>query len=284
MNSNPQIYFHVGLGKTASTFLQSNVFPKLRDIYYLPTNKYHRYRQLLPKKNDQKILVSREFDVQLEYEIASFVKLYPEAKPIIVFRRHDRWIASQYRRRVKNGWHHDFSRFYNLENTGIWPTAELDYMGKISLLNTYFKHKPLILFHEDLKENPKKFIEDIAGFMGATCDFNEISLKAVHVSYNEKQMRVIKTFCRKYMPFIPGGKVNKIANLLMFRPWWLFFHIILYAALLIPDKWAPNDPLIPDEELEKIKIHFESDWKELKEYASKNNPAKDNPGLIHQKS
>jgi len=36
------IYFHVGISKTGSTFLQNRVFPKLSKITYIPTNKYHR--------------------------------------------------------------------------------------------------------------------------------------------------------------------------------------------------------------------------------------------------
>ena len=35
MTSEPSIYFHVGLGKTGSTFLQDRFFPRLMDIDYL---------------------------------------------------------------------------------------------------------------------------------------------------------------------------------------------------------------------------------------------------------
>jgi hypothetical protein len=35
MNGNlPEIYIHVGLGRTGSTFLQQRVFPKFRKIHY----------------------------------------------------------------------------------------------------------------------------------------------------------------------------------------------------------------------------------------------------------
>ena len=41
MNSALQkVYFHVGISKTGSTFLQKRVFPFLSKIDYVPTNRY----------------------------------------------------------------------------------------------------------------------------------------------------------------------------------------------------------------------------------------------------
>ena len=36
------IYFHVGISKTGSTFLQQRVFPFLKNIHYIPTRKYFK--------------------------------------------------------------------------------------------------------------------------------------------------------------------------------------------------------------------------------------------------
>ena len=112
MSDSSEIYFHVGTGKTGSTFLQARIFPLLNGIYYIPTNRYHKIFQEIEKSSSTKILVSREFDQQLEREVKCFSKKYPNTTPIIVFRRHDSYIASQYRRFVKNGFTGNFQAFF----------------------------------------------------------------------------------------------------------------------------------------------------------------------------
>jgi hypothetical protein len=65
-----------------------------------------------------KFLISCEFDKQFERETEDFSKFFPDTGIIIVFRRHDEWILSQYKRTIKNGFHVKFKDFFNLENTG----------------------------------------------------------------------------------------------------------------------------------------------------------------------
>ena len=103
MSDQYEIYFHVGTGKTGSTFLQARIFPLLKGIHYIPTNRYHKIFLEIEKYSSTKILISREFDQQLEREVKRFSEKHTNTNPIIIFRRHDSYIASQYRRFVKNG-------------------------------------------------------------------------------------------------------------------------------------------------------------------------------------
>ena len=128
MSDSCTIYFHVGTGKTGSTFLQTRIFPLLKEIYYIPTNRYHKIFQEIEKSSSTKILISREFDQQLEREVKRFSKKYPNTTPIIVFRRHDSYIASQYRRFVKNGFTGNFQTFFDLQNNeGYFKKCDLNY-------------------------------------------------------------------------------------------------------------------------------------------------------------
>ncbi len=99
-----EIYFHVGLGKTGTKFLQHEFFPKITGIYYIKPQKYIRAKSIIldclkkNKNQNLKFLISCEFDKQFERETEDFSKFFPDTGIIIVFRRHDEWILSQYKR------------------------------------------------------------------------------------------------------------------------------------------------------------------------------------------
>lgn len=112
MESKKEIYFHVGTGKTGTTYLQMKVFPFVKGIHYIPTNRYRRIFDILKDSKEPRILVSREFDRQMEREVKKFAEHYSDnVQPIVVFRRQDSYIASQYRRFVKNGYQGDLKSF-----------------------------------------------------------------------------------------------------------------------------------------------------------------------------
>ncbi len=260
----PEIYFHVGLGKTASTYLQYAFFPKLNGVHYVQRTRYRFYDEILRKREYDKYFFSREFDQQLEAEVSRFAQTYPYARPIIIFRRHDGWIASQYRRYVKNGSSRTFKEFFDVESDmGIWPRKEATFVPMLDILEKYFEDKPLILFHADLKKDPYGFFDQIAGFMGATYAREEISLKPVHASYNEKQLKIMRRLAKYFFRQDPGWSEIRLFRWLQRRLRLLGCYLILYGALLVPDRWVDPKPLIPPEELKRVRRYFEADWRAL---------------------
>ena len=153
--SKKQIFFHVGTGKTGTTFLQYRVFPYLQGIEYIQRTRYKKSKQIIQKSQNTKLLVSREFDRQLQNEIEWFAESYPNATPIIVFRRQDSYIASQYRRFVKNGFTGAFTTFFDLKNNqGFFEQKHACYMQQIALLEKTFNQKPIVLIYEKGKIIP----------------------------------------------------------------------------------------------------------------------------------
>ena len=269
-NAGKEIFFHVGLGKTASTYLQYKVFPKFKGVYYIQRTRYRKSHAIINKTNYDKYLVSREFDRQLEREVSRFAASFPDAKPIIILRQQDSWIASQYRRFVKNGRPFSFTAFIDIEqDTGVWKKEELFFMKKIRVLEKYFKEKPLVLFHDDLKKDPWLFIDGIADYIGATYDKKDISLNPSHKSYNIKQLIILRKLSR--MIGLKRIKVtnNRFLKWLAYRYRWLLCHLVLYVAYLIPYKVKDDDVLIPPEELEKIRNYYADDWQACLDYAGK---------------
>jgi hypothetical protein len=263
-----EIYFHVGLGKTASTFLQYKVFPKFKDVYYIQRTKYKKSLDIIKSEKHNKYFLSNEFDRQFEYEVGNFAKHFPNAKIIIVLRRHDSWIASQYRRFVKNGFSKKFEDFIDIENdNGFWKLRHLYYYPKLEFIQKHFKEKPLVLFYEELKQNPLDFINKIADYMGVSFDSEDISLSRKHISYNEKQLKVRRSLNKYFHGHIKESKnpiIKFLQRIFIIMP---TRYLILYSALIVPKRLISEEPLTSKEYLNKITEYFKEDWKKCIEYS-----------------
>ncbi len=265
-----EIFYHVGLGKTGTTYLQYRVFPKFKGVFYIQRTKYKKSFDIIKKTNHKKYLVSNEFDRQFPVEIKRIASHFPEAKIIMVLRRHDSWLASQYRRWVKNGYPYSFEKFIDLDNDqGEWKQNEALFYPYIEMIEKLFKEKPLVLLYDDLKKDPILFFKKIADFVGADFNPEDISLKRVHTSYNEKQL----LFRRKWNRFFAGtmkeSKNKYIAflqNIFYIKP---IRYGALYLAKLLPDSLKPNEPLTPESHLKRIREFYQNDWDKCVEYVKK---------------
>jgi hypothetical protein len=265
--SQPEVYFHVGLGKVASKYLQYYVFPHFKNIHYIPTTRFHKCVPEIRKGKHPSYLVSREFDNQFEREVRKFAAEFPDTHPILLLRRHDDWIASQYRRAAKNGFTRPFSEFIDLEkNTGRFNRESLDFYGKILLLEELYDHKPLVLIYDDLLRDRWAFLGKIADYCQATFDREKIPVKAKHTSYSERQIRFMQWVSR-YIPFKnPNYSSTGIIKFFQRIPVMLYRYTVLYTAILIPEKWLVKGPLIPPEDLAKIREATKKDWEMCLQY------------------
>lgn len=268
-----EVYFHVGLGKTASTFLQEQVFPHFKDMEYVHRNyRYQKVEEVINESKFKKIFVSREFDQQFEDEVSKFAKHHPDTTAIVVFRRQGPWMASQYRRFFKNGHMEPFPRFFDLEkDNGRFKKQDLRYQNYLRIIEENFTKKPLVLFYEDLRKDPIAFIDKIANVMSVTYDVSDINLSPRHSSYSEKQLKFLK---------IVGEKIDLTkeetgnVGVDLFRRFYtnMIRYNTLFLAKILPDSWVANSPLIEQIFLDEIDAYYENDWLAVKEYADKNNP------------
>jgi len=269
-----QIFFHVGLGKVASTYLQYAFFPKLTGVQYIQRTRYKKAPQIIKKSKASTILISREFDQQLEEECRWFSTYYPNTHIIMLLRRHDSWIASQYRRFVKNGESMTFLEFLNVhDDSGRWKINDLKYFDKIQILQKYFPEgKILIGFYEDLKQQPFHFFRKLADFIGADFKNEDISLNTIHSSYKEKQLKVMRAIGRKIFTQNPTFSTNPFWFWVQRRSRLWACYLILYPSLLLPSSWFSSEPLIDPEELKAVKDYFADDWTAVQQWAAHHNP------------
>lgn len=267
---NPSIFFHVGLGKVASTYLQYRFFPKLQGIRYIQRTSYRTAPQIIEQEQAFPYLISREFDRQLPQEIAWFSRYFRDVKPILLLRRHDEWIASQYRRYLKNGGRASLRNFLDLNSDqGRWKQEEVRFMRYIRTLEAHFDHSPLVYFHADFKADPIAFFRQLAADTGTTFDPEAINLSPFHASYSDKQLR----FMRKY-----GSRLFNPARMLPRHPilrWCkrrselLTSYSLLYASSLLPESYVQDIELYPDDYLKAIRSFYQEDWEACLQYAQK---------------
>ena len=259
-----EIFFHVGTGKTGSTFLQSRIFPKLKGIHYIPTNRYHKIFEEISQSTSKKLLISREFDRQMEREILHFSKKHPNSTPIIVFRRHDSYIASQYRRFVKNGFKDPFRVFFDLKhNKGFFKHHHLNYKKQVELLRANFDKEPLVFTYKDFSENPISFTKKWSQVLGCTLDENQINWQKKHRSYSEHQLQTIQTLTQNST--LPKDGYLKTMSCISFGGCFMeVFAMAFYTFLLVPKR---KRKLIPEDELTSIRKHYENDWEHIQSIA-----------------
>ena len=267
-----KIFYHLGMGKVASTFLQYRFFPFLKNVKYIERTKHQEYAQIIQKNPTGTYVLSRENDRQLEREVKKFSEHFTDVRAILIFRRHDSWLASQYRRFLKNGVHVSFEKFVDLdENKGYWDVKELDFFSKIQVIEKYFDHKPLVLFYDELQSDNQAFFDRLASFCGAEFDFSSLNLKSKHKSYEEKQLKFMKAFNKKFNIPQDYSKNKIVAG----AQRWLRMMVkypVLYMGGVLPGSLSSDEPLIDPEQCIRIREHGKADWERLRAYAEKNNP------------
>ncbi|MFZ9028469.1 MAG: hypothetical protein ACO2Z9_05595, partial [Crocinitomicaceae bacterium] len=216
------------------------------------------------------IFISWEMDQQLDHETKLFGDQFPETQPIIVFRRHDSYLASQYRRFVKNGFKGDVNEFFDLDkDNGFFKHSDFHYQSMLEILRKNFSKEPIVLLYDDLKKDSNRFITYFAETVGATVDLDSIDFSKKHTSYNEKQLKVIKNMGK----YVNLKKRRVFDNGILHVLWKIYFgavrYSILYGAKLIPSGMISREPLIDPIYLERVKEHFSDDWEAIKKAAKK---------------
>lgn len=267
-SGNKQLFFHVGMPKTASTFLQKYVFPNFQDVLFIKKHDFKNHQKIINNTGFDKILLSHEINVDKPNgynKVQAITENYPGTKPIILLRKHSSWVRSKYKYYLRKHGALSFEQYLDLENEqGKIKHETLHYLDKIKLLEKAFNCRPLVFFQEELKQNPEQLIAQLAQFMGTRYNPDNIKTETVKGAYNEHQLKYVRSFNRWY-------KFNKLPE----RKKWqkfvyekfsaLLLHSVAFAGKFLP---SPDDkPLIPEAIMQELDQQLEHDWKQCIEYA-----------------
>jgi hypothetical protein len=268
--NQPEIYFHAGLGRTATTFLQTAIFPKFKDIYYIRKKQFKNADRILASGNHTKYLISKEFySGHITEGLYEFSRKYPDAGIILVLRRQDTFIASHYKRSIKKGHATALPKYFDLDHdTGYRKVDDLYFYPKLKAIESYFNRKPLVLFHHELKSDPESFVRKILSYTGVT-DTHPISYKPLHTSYTDKELQFRQWFSRntalQEIPF----KGYRFSGLRRFYNKTLRYSLLSFSKLL-PGSLISDEPILPEAYLERVRKTYEQDWEQCLQYAREN--------------
>ena len=257
-SSKNQIFFHLGLAKAASTFLQRQFFPTLSGIHFVKKKYFGKHRNTDFVSQHPNILFSFEFHKYLPVKLIEISKLYPEAKVILVFREHSSWLESKYRYHVRKHGKESFTAFFDLEdNRGVIRQEEVMYQQIIETVYTHFRQKPLFLNYHDLRKNPDRFFQPLCQYLGVELPTLP-QRQTVNRAFNDKQIRYLLALNRVY-PYAPLKSSVKMFNKIHYKFREFLLHSWAFLARFLPAK-SPELPIIPTGIQDQIREFYKDDW------------------------
>ena len=212
INKSNNLYIHIGLPKTGTTFLQKKVFsnlseniifnPKIfNELYELYLNKTSEDKILIDKINEcknfiknnknKKILISNEgwsheeYSFKFEKKLLFLSKHFKYAKILLVFRDIKDWIISMYLQSFQQGNIQEFNDFITTKKTNMFKNcrttnylpkldiSEINYDSLKSFVIKYFDNKPLFLNYDN---NLKNLINELENnFLNEKLNMNEFT-------------------------------------------------------------------------------------------------------------
>ena len=266
---HPEIFWHCGMMRTGTTYLQSSVFPLFEGLRYIGKDQYADRSRIVREHPSERFLVS--FEVYQGgrgvEEIESFAARWPEARPILVLRRQGDWLRSEYKRLLKNGAVREFREVWDPENpTAIYKPSDLRLGDRVACLEENFQSQPILLLYEDLRADGLCFIEHLARITGATLGTQTVGLAPKHVSYGDRELRAFRAVTRyitlrREAPFKPA-LAYKAQRL--FRD--LVRYLVLYGSRILP---MGDHALVAPEVLQTVDDYYRTDWADCSERASR---------------
>lgn len=276
MNRSMEVYFHLGLPKVASTYFQQLVFPNLAGLTYYPKHQFRRYREIIAASTKGKFLFSTEKDWNVVEAVEEITGLFPDARIILFVRRHDDWLLSRYKYRIRKLGNESFSEFFDLdEDSGLWKRNELLLKPKIEAIERLCLTPPLVLTYDLLKADPGEFLARLTSFMGVTFDMSKHRRKPMHSSFSEKQLIVLRKWNRFfiYKPLQDAGPLRRKIHMKTHE---FILHTVAFFARFIPKGILSNKKFLSETdrlELERIREYYADDWAFCMEYCQKKGKA-----------
>ncbi|WP_340118800.1 hypothetical protein [Pelagibius sp. 7325] len=263
------LYFHVGLHKTATTYLQRLVFPRWAGIKYL---RYRNIEYFLRLSDSEKYLISCEglsggtfarLDDRLR-GLRRLAAMFPGSHAIIGLRPHGGFVASLYSQYLRYGGSAPFEAFFSLDGPQenvVWRREDLSFRALIEQLETAFGEAPFVFQMSELKTNRDGLMADLSAFLGTPGGPPpEVDDKAQNISLGAWQGHLLRTINRRAgVSHTPDGRNRPFPRL---ARWRLDPTTICHKVL----GRLPGGPLVSGEVRQRIDAAYRDDWDFVTDY------------------
>ncbi|MGE0383625.1 MAG: hypothetical protein AB7Q97_02785 [Gammaproteobacteria bacterium] len=271
------LFFHVGLQKTGTTFLQQAVFPLWRGLNYIPNDGLERLLRIDPERD---YLLSREglsgqnwaSAAKRDASLKRLAELFPQARILISFRRHSGYLSSSYNHYLQHGGTLTPERYFDLAgDTGFMKREDFRFQRKIETLEACFGRPPFVFFLEELGSGLEGLLQDMRTFLpGEPPPVAAIRNRRVNRSvgyYPAKVLRWLNRHTRSELN--PEGR--HVLNHWRLRRWGLDPRTICQDWLA----FLPSPPILDEGLLRAIDDYYAQDWAYVQAYARRRNSIAD---------
>lgn len=250
-----KIYLHIGLQKTGSTFLQKEVFTKVRNTEIIDYKK-----NPILKSKKKKIIISDEtlsgdlLKLNNKKKILSFKS--KNTKIILVLRNQKDYLFSAYNYMVSKGVEYRTFNSWLKKNRNKSLLKKLSYVDLIKFCWLHFgKKNTLVLFYEDLEENKIFFLNQISKFFKEK--IKKVQNKKVNYSIKNKPILLFFNFINisfflflKKIRLIDNKKFSKLISKISKIYYFIFRSAKKYSfkinALPFEEKVIRNNYLLKE--------------------------------------
>ncbi len=180
-----ELFLHIGLHKTGTTYMQKAIFRFWPEIHY--AGRPFRENPLLaissPEAGEKNVLVSNESLsgslktaysgsqpwAERQYEqITQLARVFPYARPLLSFRQHGSWLLSLYKHYLKYGGTASLEEFYDISpnQTGVLKRSDLMQYDRLRWTREAFASEPFVFFCEELQHGLPGLLAELAELFG----------------------------------------------------------------------------------------------------------------------
>lgn len=262
-------YFHIGMCKTATTFMQNEVFPRWPGINYLKSRNLEYF--LLLKENEKYLISCEGFTGRMFGTIEEkcqsvyyLSRMFKDSNIIISVRRHGGYLGSLYSQYLRYGGHGDMADFIDLtgdRDRAFIRCRDFCFEPVIRAAELAFGKSPFVFDMAELSTNFDGLLQDLAAFLQTPVPSSR--------SFGQEP----KNFSLKHWQGQLLRRVNRAAGVEASRSGRLRPYRGLVRWRLDPPTICrrylgclPSRPLVDKTVRDQIDQTFAADWKFVSDY------------------